>query len=226
MDRLTHTAAASDAFTCRGTPGPVAAGHIEQRRSTTMTTTRTPDPGPLALANVFSMTPTAVSVFDGAWQITHRGVVVGRLPTIDGDRLPFRALEAACEHVIAMELKRSDERARATAATRRYHGDRAQQLIGQRRRINVRVLARRALNMLDANELVTLADAARAGDDSAVVAQLRRMTGGALRRQQVINALASKTLELLGPDAIGDALPNRAGRRASLRTLQPLALAA
>lgn len=192
-----------------------------------MTTTRAATPRPTdGRPNVFAMTPTAVSIDDGAWQITHRGVTVGRLPPIHGDRLPFRALETACQRVIEMELARSDERSRKTATAMGQHGDRVTQLIAQRRRINIRVLARRALNTIDANELVALADAARASDDHAVTAQLRKMTGGALRRQQTISAMASKTLELLGPDAIRDALTNRADRRAHQRDAPPRALAA
>ncbi len=192
-----------------------------------MTTSHAAAPRPSdGRPNVFAMTPTAVSIQDGAWQITHRGVIVGRLPTIHGDRLAFRALETACERVVAIELARSDERARQTATAMGQHGDRVTRLIVQRRRINIRVLARRALNTIDAHELVALADAARASDDQAVTAQLRKMTGGALRRQQTISAMASKTLELLGPDAIRDALTNRAERRAHQHAAAPPALAA
>ena len=130
----------------------------------------------------------------------HRGQPVGRFdpPAPGPDRrpgareLPFDTLEDAANAIVRLERDHA-----------RSAGE--QEIL--------RELVRDALNALDFTEVLELHRLTIDRGGSGPIGRLRTITGGSLRSELLVKALAAKTIEVVGVDVLRDAFSTRRDRR-------------
>jgi hypothetical protein len=154
-----------------------------------------------AEASAFALAPIAiVNDANGYRTVLHRGQPVGRFdpPAPGPDRrpgaraLPFDTLEAAAKAIVRLE--------------REHAGSAGEQEV-------LRELVRDALNALDFTEVLELHRLTIARDGRGPIGRLRTITGGSLRSELLVKALAAKTIEVVGVEVLRDAFSTRRDRR-------------
>ena len=106
--------------------------------------------------------------------------------------MPFDTLEDAANAVVRLE--------------REHAGSTGEQEV-------LRELVRDALNALDFTEVLELHRLTIDGGGSGPIGRLRTITGGSLRSELLVKALAAKTIEVVGVDVLRDAFSTRRDRR-------------
>ena len=133
----------------------------------------------------------------------HHGTPVGSFAVQARERGPdsplaMHEVDAAAGVVLAIEQRRAD--ARGLAADQR-----------------LRDVIRDALEMLRTFEVLAVDQLARDRDDDRLARRLRKIAAGSLRANEIEKAVAAAVIAAAGPDAVRDALTNRAERRAAAR---------
>jgi hypothetical protein len=168
-----------------------------------MSVPTTQRPGTRALS-AFAQRPASTGALpDGRRVLIHHGTPVGRFAVQPRDRgraspLAMNEVDAAADVVLAIEQRRAD----------------AQGLTAERR---LRDVVRDALEMLRAFEVLAVDQLARDRDDARLASRLRSIAAGSLRANEIEKAVAAAVIAAAGPDAVRDALTNRAARRAAAR---------
>ena len=153
-----------------------------------------------AEASAFALAPIAIITdANGYRTVLHRGQPVGRFdpPAPGPDRrpgareLPFDTVENAANAIV----RRERDHARSASE---------QEVL--------RELVRDALNALDFTEVLELHRLTIDRDGRGPIGRLRTITGGSLRSELLVKALAAKTIEVVGVDVLRDAFSTRRDR--------------
>ena len=132
---------------------------------------------------------------DAPW---HRRRQLAVQPRGSDGPLAIAEVDAAADVVLAIEHRRAD----------------AQGLTAERR---LRDVVRDALELLGTFEVLAVEGLARDEQDDRLVGRLRAIAAGSLRANEIETAVAAAVIAAAGPDAVRDALTNRAERRAAAR---------
>jgi hypothetical protein len=161
-----------------------------------------------ACPSAFAHTPVAIAVdADGYRTVLHRGVPIGRFDP---------ALSAHTERRTAERTLAFDVLEDAVSVIVGLERDRAARSGGQIKEQDIlRDLVRDALNALDFSEVLDLHRLVSESRDDrpSPVGRLRTITGGSLRSELLIKALAAKTIERIGVDVLREAFQTRRDRR-------------
>ena len=152
--------------------------------------------------SAFARRPASTAALaDGRRVLMHHGTPVGSFALqqrgTDGP-LQMAEVDAAAAVVLEIEQRRAD----------------TQGLTAERR---LRDVVRDALELLGTFEVLSVDRLARDHDDDRLVGRLRAIAAGSLRANAIEKAVAAAVIAAAGPDAVRDALTNRAERRAAAR---------
>ena len=152
--------------------------------------------------SAFARRPASTAALpDGRRVLMHHGTPVGSFalqPRGSDGPLAIAEVDAAADVVLAIEHRRAD----------------AQGLTAEHR---LRDVVRDALELLGTFEVLAVDRLARDEQDDRLVGRLRAIAAGSLRANEIEKAVAAAVIAAAGPDAVRDALTNRAARRAAAR---------
>ena len=153
--------------------------------------------------SAFARRPASTAALaDGRRVLTHHGTPVGSFdlqPRGSDGPLAIAEVDAAADVVLEIEQRRAA--ARGLKAERR-----------------LRDVVRDALELLGTFEVLAVDRLAREHEDRRLIGRLRAIAAGSLRANAIEKAVAAAVIAAAGPDAIRDALTNRAERRAAARS--------
>ena len=184
--------------------GPMTDAELHPEGASMMSAPATRRPGAYELSAFAQRPASTAALSDGRRVLMHHGTPVGSFAVQarergSGSPLAMHEVDAAADVVLAIEQRRADARG----------------LAGGNRRL--REVIRDALKTLRTFEVLAVDQLARDRDDDRLARRLRKISAGSLRATEIEKAVAAAVIAAAGPNAVRDALTNRAERRAAAR---------